>query len=91
MKKLHFTKHLKNRIKLRRISKTLIKLILATSQEIYFDNLNKSQIKIGKDKDTYYMVAYIETGQITKILTSHPIDGNQIKNRVQRKRWIKIN
>lgn len=91
MKKLHYTKHLLNRIGLRGLSKNLVKKIISSPQEIYLDHLNKSKVAIGKEKGNQYMVAFIESGDSTRVLTSHPIKVNQIKNRVKSNRWIKIN
>lgn len=90
MKKLHYTKHLSNRLKLRKIPKSIIKKLLKNPDSIFYDVLNKTKIALGKEKEVCYMIAFLELTDIINVITIHPIKKLQIKNRLKNKRWVKI-
>lgn len=90
MKKLHFTKHLLDKIKIRKISKALIKAVVESPESIYYDSLNGTNIAVRKMEDKYYMVAFSESNTDINAITVHPVKEKQIKNRVKSRRWIKI-
>jgi len=89
MKKIKLTKHLQNRIKIRKLSIRLINNILKSPKLTLFDRLNKTKIPIGIDKGIHYIVAYVENKETIKVITIHPIKQSQIKNRIKKKRWTK--
>jgi len=90
MTKIEYTKHLLNRIKLRKISKKIIKKILKSPQYIFFDKLNRTKVALGEDNNIYFMIAYIEDKNKLKVITIHPIKKSQIENRLTKKRWVKL-
>lgn len=90
MKKLQFTKHLLDKIKIRKISKSVIIKAVKSPNEIYYDLLNKTNIAIKRQRDHLYMVAFSQKENVITIITTHPIKEQQIRNRIKNKRWIKI-
>jgi len=92
MKKIRFTKHLKNRLILRNIKEDLVLSLFNSPYLILFDKLNKTHIVISKSNKKIYALVYFENKSENKIITIHPINKNQIENRIKNKRWelIKI-
>jgi len=90
MTKIEYTNHLLNRIKLRKISKNIIKRILKSPKFLFFDTLNQTKIAIGKVNNIHYMIAYLDDKNKWKVITIHPIKKSQIENRLKKKRWVKI-
>lgn len=90
MKKLHFTKHLLDKIKIRKISKVFIANVMESPDVIYYDSLNKTNIAIQKQKGRFYMVAFSVKDVVINVITVHPIKEEQIKNRIKNKRWLGI-
>lgn len=88
MKKLKYTNHLLNRIKLRKISLNLVNKIINSPELVLKDTINETKIAIGKEKSSFYMVAFLENNKEINIITIHPIKESQIKNRIKNKRWI---
>lgn len=87
MKKIQYTKHLLNRLRVRKLSKRLIRFLLKHPTLTLFDNLNNTSIIIGKKNKQLYIVAYIEKDTTCFILTIHPIKKSQIDSRIRNKRW----
>jgi len=50
-------------------------------------NIAVKHVKYGK-KTVPFMIAYDKKGQTVEIVTIHPISEEQIKARVEGKRWI---
>lgn len=87
MKKIQYTKHLLNRLRIRKLSKRLLRFLLKHPTLTLFDNLNNTSIIIGKKDKQLFMVAYIEKEDLLIILTIHPIKKSQIDSRIRNKRW----
>lgn len=90
MKKLHFTKHLLDKIKIRKISKVFIAHVMESPDIVYYDSLNKTNIAIQKQKERFYMIAFSVADVVINVITVHPIKEEQIKNRIKNKRWLEI-
>lgn len=90
MVKIRYTKHLQNRIIIRKINKNLVDAILKKPENLYRDILNKTNIAIGSKMGKYYMVAFIKVKEEILAITIHPINKNQITNRLKSARWISI-
>ncbi len=88
-----YTKHLKSRLKSRRIPEDYPNIILKASELRFFDNIEKRNISIKKlkynGKLRNMMIAYERNSDIVSIVTIHPITENQIVNRIKSMRWEK--
>lgn len=87
MIKIKFTNYLKNRIKQRNFKKSFVFNLFNSSTSIFYDNLNRTYIKISKFNQKLYMIAYIQKDDQIKIITIHIIKHTQIVNRIKNKRW----
>lgn len=90
--KLILTDHLKNHLKQRKISKTIIKEIFNNAKEFYWDNLRSHHIVIGKAlykrKVRKMLAAYDKIGDESEVITAHPIEDTEIMQRLASGRWI---
>ena len=92
--KIHYAKHLKNRLALRNIEYDLPKIVYQNAEERYFDNETGHLIAVmetdlyGKPREL--MVAYEKKKDIITLLTIHPLKSEQKNNRIKRDRWRKI-
>lgn len=93
--KIEYSKHIENRMMLRRIAPELPKIIVEEAEEKFFDVATGYLIAVkevelyGKSREV--MVAYIEREEnVVKLLTIHPLKKGQKKNRVETERWRKI-
>jgi hypothetical protein len=77
---------------LRNIKKDLVSSLFNSPHLILFDKLNKTHIIISKSNKKIYALVYFENKSENKIITIHPINKNQIENRIKNQRWelIKI-
>jgi len=87
-----YTAHLELRLRARKIHYKLPRVIYRLAEERYFDistmhNIAVKHVKYGK-KTVPFMIAYDKKGQTVEIVTIHPISEEQIKARVEGKRWI---
>ena len=92
--KIKYSKHLEQRLKLRRIDYDLPREIFNQSNERYFDQETKHFIATMEielyNRFREVMVAYIFEKDIVKLLTIHPLKEGQKENRVKSGRWRKI-
>tara|TARA_Y100000310_G_scaffold189087_1_gene189049 strand:+ start:1931 stop:2209 length:279 start_codon:yes stop_codon:yes gene_type:complete len=90
---IKYTDHLKLRLQLRKIPYNYPKLILENSDQKFFDNIEKKTIAIKKliynGSLRNIMIAYENKGDHIEIITIHPINKNQIINRIKSGRWKK--
>lgn len=93
MVKIHYTEHLKLRLKIRKIPEDYPKKIYKNPEQIFFDNLERRFIAIKKlhynKKLRNMMIAYKEKDGEIEIVTIHPITDEKIINRIISRRWIK--
>jgi tRNA(Ile)-lysidine synthase TilS/MesJ len=92
---IEYSKHLKQRLTLRKIEYDLPKKIFEQSNERYFDEETGYFIATMQadiyNKTREIMIAYMKEGDYAKILTIHPLKEGQKENRVESGRWRKIN
>ncbi len=93
MVKVKYTDHLELRLRIRNLPHELPKTIYRLADQRYFDtstmhNIAIKQVKYGK-KNIFFMIAYDKKKDAVEIVTIHPINEEQIKARVESKRWIK--
>jgi hypothetical protein len=92
--KIKYSKHLEQRLSLRKIDYDLPKKIFDQSNERYIDKETKHFIATMEielyNKLREVMVAYIVDQDITKLLTIHPLKEGQKENRIKSGRWRKI-
>ncbi|GIW48415.1 MAG: hypothetical protein KatS3mg078_2292 [Deltaproteobacteria bacterium] len=91
---IKYSKHLENRLSLRKIEYELPKIIFEQSNERYYDEETGHFIAIMEvalyNKLRDVMVAYIIEKDCAKLLTIHPLKKGQKENRVKSGRWRKI-
>jgi len=91
--RIKYSKHLRDRLSLRKIEYDLPRAIFKQSSERYFDNETGHSIAVMKvklyNKIREVMVAYVIEGDYVKILTIHAIGENQKENRIESGRWRK--
>jgi len=89
-----YSKHIKNRLSLRKIEYELPRKIFEQSRERYFDKETGHLIATMRvslyNKITEVMIAYVIKGDSATLLTIHPLRENQKENRIQTGRWRKI-
>jgi len=89
-----YSRHIENRLRLRRIHHDLPKMIFEESGERYFDKATGYNIAVkrvelyGKAREV--MLAYIIEGKNAKLLTLHPLKEGQKEKRIKAGRWRKI-
>jgi hypothetical protein len=92
--KIKYSKHLEQRLSLRRIDYDLPKKIFDQSNERYMDEETKHFIATMEielyNRPREVMVAYIIEGDIVKLLTIRPLKDGQKENRVKSGRWRKL-
>lgn len=87
-----YTAHLELRLQTRKIPYKLPQVIYRFAEKRYFDvstmhNIAIKHVKYSK-KNVPFMIAYDKKGPTVEIVTIHPISEEQIKARVEGKRWI---
>jgi len=91
---IKYSKHIINRLYMRKIEYDLPKRIFEESNERYFDAETGHLIATMKielySKDKEVMVAYVIEGDCAKLLTIHPLKEGQKENRIKAGRWRKI-
>lgn len=84
--------HLKIRLKQRLISQTYPRKILTQADNEYYDPLTNHHIAIKKlaynKKLRPMVIAYDIIGEEIQVITVYPTTKQEIKNRVQKRRWI---
>ena len=93
--RIEHSKHIENRMMLRRIAPELPKIIVKEAEEKFFDVATGYLIAVEKvelyGKSREVMVAYIEREEnVVKLLTIHPLKKGQKKNRIKTGRWKRI-
>ena len=89
-----YTKHLENRLKVRKIDYNLPLKICEEAKDRYYDEETGHHIAV-MDIELYnttreVMVAYTIQGDTLNLLTVHPLKAGQKENRVEAGRWRKI-
>lgn len=93
MMKIIITKHALQRLKIRKITKKMVKEIIDDPEEEYYDNIQQSCIAIksmlygGKIKKISVYFHYEDLN--VKIHTVHPERKQEINNRLKNGRYIK--
>jgi hypothetical protein len=91
---IEYSKHLRQRLLLRRIEYELPKRIFEDSKEKYLDEETGHFIATGKvelyNKVREVMIAYVIEDNVVKILTIHPLQEGQKENRLKSGRWRKV-
>lgn len=89
--KLILTDHLKSRLKLRNIHEKTVENVFKKAQEFYWDNLRQHHVVISKvtykGKLRKMLAAYDTIGDETEVITAHPIEDAEIKQRLASGRW----
>jgi hypothetical protein len=89
-----YSKHIKNRMKLRIMEYDLPKRIFEEAEERYFDEEPGYFIAVIRvvlyEKKREVMVAYSIEDDYAKLLTIHPLKKGQKENRIKTGRWRKI-
>ena len=90
--RLIFTDHLKTRLKQRKISAKFVREVFKQNPEKYWDTLRKHNVIVG---DIFYegstrkvLVAYDTIGNTVEVITIHKVTEEQIKQRLNSRRWI---
>lgn len=93
--KLKYSRHLNNRLSLRKIEYKLAEKIFYQAKERYLDVKTGYLIATMKvniyDKLREVMLAYIISGDIATLLTIHPLKKGQKERRLKTGRWRKYN
>ena len=91
---LKYTKHLENRLKLRKIKHDLPRKIFVEAKDRYYDEETGHYIAVIEaelyDKMKEVMVAYTIENDVVNLITVHPLKAGQKDNRIQTRRWRKI-
>jgi len=93
LKKIRYTDHLKVRLRVRGIPRSLPRVIYAGAKSKYRDVAAAHFIALGRapygGKERLFIVAYDITGDGVEIVTIHPISRAQVESRVKSGRWVK--
>jgi hypothetical protein len=91
---IRYSKHLENRLVLRRIDFDLPRKIFENSKEKYLDILSGHYVSVAQEelygKNREIMIAYKEEENLIKIITIHPLKEGQKGNRVASGRWRRL-
>ena len=78
---------------MRKIPYKLPRNIYLLADQRYLDTSTRHNIAVKRvryyRKQVYFMIAYDKKGKEVEVVTIHPISEEQIKARVENKRWIK--
>ena len=89
-----YTEHINNRLKLRNIDIGLPEKIYKEASERFLDTETGHLIAVmeselyNKKRDA--MVAYVEEGEVVRLLTIHPLKEGQKDERIKAGRWRKL-
>ncbi|MGR3176165.1 MAG: hypothetical protein ACUZ8N_16440 [Candidatus Scalindua sp.] len=90
---IKYSKHIVNRLNLRKIEYDLPRKIFEESDERYFDVETGHLIATMKielySKAREVMIAYVTEGESVTLLTIHPLQEGQKENRIKIGRWRK--
>jgi len=93
MEEIHYTEHLRLRLKVRDIPKELPRKILSEADERYWDTKTYKWIALKKvkykNKEREFIVVYEKTAEIINLVTVHPIKVYQKYHRIKTGRWRK--
>lgn len=91
--KLLLRPHLIIRLKERNIPQDYPSKIVSDPDDKYFDTATSHQIAVKKleynEKTRSMAVAYDIIGEDLQIITIHPTTEQEIRNKLERKRWVK--
>ena len=92
--KVEYSKHLKNRLKFRKIDYDLPKEIFEQTEEKYLDKETGHFVAVMSvnlyNKNREVMVAYTFHKNYVTLLTIHPLKKGQKEKRINTDRWRKI-
>lgn len=90
--KIRLSDHLKLRIRIRKISKSIPQKIIENAQEIYFDKETEYWIAVKEEKyagKIRPMIAVFEKGKSDIIIvTVYPSDKKEILAKIEKGRWL---
>jgi len=95
-KRIVYTEHISLRLRMRNLPRVLPIQTVRNPRHIYFDSKTKLFIAVKELRDgpsgeaETFMVAFLESDSILKLITIHPLKRNQELNRVSEKRWLRI-
>jgi hypothetical protein len=89
-----YSKHIKTRLKLRKLDYELPRRIFENAEERFLDTETGNTIAVANDliygKKRNIMVAYNQETQKIKLLTIHPLKEGQKENRIKSGRWRRL-
>jgi hypothetical protein len=93
--RIEYSEHLKFRLEIRKIPKSLPEKILYTADDYFYDTVTKLRIAVkeitNKKRPTKtFMIAFTKSDEIVRLITIHPLKYRQKLNRINSKRWLKI-
>ena len=92
--KVEYSKHIKSRLKLRRIGDDLPKQIFEEATERYLDIESGHRVAVMSvplyDRSREVMVAYVIDEKCATLLTIHPLKDGQKGNRIRSGRWREL-
>lgn len=90
-KPLLLTEHLRFRMRLRQIPRSLIEEVLARPTARHYDVLTNRAVAVGRTRyagrERLMIVVYDELPEVIHVITVHPIRQGQHLMRVKRGRW----
>ena len=92
--KIKYSKHLEQRLSLRKIDYELPRKIFDQSKERYVDEVTQHFIATMEielyNKRKEVMIAYVVEGDVARLLTIHPLKEGQKEDRIKSGRWRKF-
>jgi len=92
--KVEYSKHIEDRLKIRRIPHELPKQIFEEAAERYLDtatgHLVAVMIKPLYDRNREVMIAYVVDKDCATLLTIHPLKSGQKAGRIRSGRWREL-
>ena len=95
-KRIVYTEHISLRLRMRSLPRILPIQIVRNPSRTYFDSITKLFIAVKELREgpsgeaKIFLVAFLESDSILKLITIHPLKRNQELNRVSAKRWLRI-
>ncbi|MEM2135251.1 MAG: hypothetical protein QXS27_09040 [Candidatus Jordarchaeaceae archaeon] len=88
---IHYSKHLSQRLKIRKIPRDLPKTVLLKAEKRFIDTRTGHRIAIKKmsygGEERFIMVAFDISDKGITMITCHPIKEKQVSNRIKSGRW----
>lgn len=93
LKKVVYTKHLINRLKVREIDEEVPKKIYIEASDRFIDTITGLFVACGSafyaGKQREMVIIYKESEEMVEIVTVHPLKESQKKNRITMGRWVR--